>query len=260
LLISVALVATLLLGYGVSGCSSPPTTTGEPTTAANPGQDVRDQLAGHAAAAKDRRYVATYSLAKEGRADRTVTVAVAADGSWVVAVPAGLLGGLVNAAIFKSRDGLFQCSLGPAGGAPAWLDPALTAPGCVKVSRLRAGADPDVQHVFTDWIDPMIDRAAAISVATAKLLPGATGSCYSIEANSAALASPVDPGIYCYDTTGTLTAARSAFGTLTLVGTPAAAPPSVAMPAPVVDRAPLGLAAPEPPPSPTPSASATPRG
>ena len=125
---------------------------------------------------------------------------------------------------------------------------------------MRAANDPDVQHVFTDWIDPMIDRASAISVATAKLLPGATGTCYSIEANSAALASPVDPGIYCYDTTGTLTAARSAFGTLTLIGTPATAPPSVAIPAPVVNREPLRLAAPEPPPSPTPSASATPRG
>jgi len=123
----------------LSGCSSPPTTAGEPTETTNPpGQDVRDQLAGHAAAAKDQRYVATYSLAKEGRPDRTVTVAVAADGSWVVAIPGGLLGGLVNAAIFRSRDGLFQCSLGPAGGTPAWLDPALVAPGCVKVSRLRA--------------------------------------------------------------------------------------------------------------------------
>jgi hypothetical protein len=255
LLISITLISSILCG-----CSSPPGTAGDPGPSTNADPDVRDQLAAHAAAAKDRRYVATYTLVKEGRPDRTVTVAVATDGSWVVAVPGGLLGGLVNAAIFRSRDGLFQCSLGPAANPPAWLDPELVAPGCVKVSRLRASTDPDVQHIFTDWIDPMIDRASAISVDNAKLLPGATGSCYSIEANSAALASPVDPGIYCYDTTGTLTAARSAFGTLALVGQPATAPPSVAMPAPVVDRAPLGLTAPEPPPSPTPSASATPRG
>ena len=97
------LISAALLAAVLSGCSSPPTTAGEPTETTNPpGQDVRDQLAGHAAAAKDQRYVATYSLAKEGRPDRTVTVAVAADGSWVVAIPGGLLGGLVNAAIFRS--------------------------------------------------------------------------------------------------------------------------------------------------------------
>jgi len=85
LLISIALRSALLLGIGLSGCTSPPTTTGEPGVSTDPGQDVRDQLAGHAAAAKDRRYVATYSLTKEGHPDRTVTVALAADGSWVVA-------------------------------------------------------------------------------------------------------------------------------------------------------------------------------
>jgi hypothetical protein len=254
-LISVTLATAVL-----SGCDSSPSPGADPTAVANPGQDIRDQLAGHAAAAKDRRYVANYSLTAKGAPDRTVTVAVASDGTWVVAVPAGLLGGLVNAAIFRSGDGLFQCSLGPAGTTPDWVDPGLVAPGCVKVKRLRAGTDPDVQHIFTDWIDPMIDRASAISVASARVLPGASGTCYSIEANSAALASPVDPGIYCYDGAGTLTAARSAFGTLTLIGAPAAAPPTVAMPAPVVDRDPLGLAAPEPPPPPTPTASATPRG
>jgi hypothetical protein len=254
----VGIAIVLAMGL-LSGCDADPAPGVEPTSSVTPGQDVRVQLAGPAAAAKDRRYVATYRLDTEGAPDRTVTVAVALDGTWVVAVPAGLLGGLVNAAIFRSAEGLFQCSLGPAapGSTPAWVDPELTAPGCVKVGRLRAGADPNVQHIFTDWIDPMIDRASAISVAPARPLSDARGTCYSIEANSAALASPVDPGIYCYDATGTLTAARSGFGTLTLVGAPLAGPPTVALPAPIVDRDPLGTAAPAPPPTPT--ASATPR-
>ena len=55
-------------------------------------------------------------------------------------------------------------------------------------------------------------------MAAAQLLPGARGACYSVESNSAALAPPVDPGIYCYAADGTLTAARVGFGTLTLAG------------------------------------------
>jgi hypothetical protein len=124
-------------------------------------------------------------------------------------------------------------------------------PGCAKVSRLTAATDPRVQHVFTDWIGALVDRDTALSVAAAPLLPGATGECFSVESTSAALAPPVDPGIYCYGSDGTLTAARSGFGTLTLAGPVGAAPPSVAQPAPTVARGALPMAAPPPPPSPT---------
>ena len=64
--------------------------------------------------------------------------------------------------------------------------------------RARADHRPRVEHLFTDWIDALVDRATALSVAVAPLLPGASGTCYSVESTSAALAPPVDPGIYCY--------------------------------------------------------------
>jgi hypothetical protein len=219
----------------------------------------RDSLAGLAAAAKDRGYVATYRLATAGRSDRTVTVAVAGDGSWIVAVPAGAFDGLADVAMYGSPTGrLFQCALGPADGAARRrpdLDPV--RPGCVRLRDLDDRIDPRVHHVFTDWIDPLVDRATALSVMTAPPLPGAAGSCFSVESNSAALDPPVDPGVYCYQPDGLLTAARVGFGTLVLAGRPAAAPSTVARPAPVVRRDPVPMKAPPPPP-PEPTASATP--
>ncbi len=240
----------------LGACASPEPILPEPTRTAQPAD--RERLAGLAATAKDRRYVATYTLVVPERADRVVTVAVATDGTWVVGIPGGALSGLANIAIFRSAEGLFHCSLGPVAGAYVQrpdLDPITT--GCVRVARLTGATDPRVQHLFTDWIDPLVDRATALSVAATESLPGAVGSCYSIESNSAALAPPVDPGIYCYQRDGLLTAARVGFGTLALTGTVAPAPPSVAIPAAVVSGDPLPLTAPPPPPPP-PSPSTTP--
>jgi hypothetical protein len=211
--------------------------------------DERDQLAGLAAAAQDKRYVAKYTLsASKHTPDRTVTVAVATDGSWVVAVPAGALSGLADVAIFHSGANTFQCALGPAAGTAGKrpdLEPV--TPGCVAAATLAPANDPQVQHIFTDWIDALVDRATALSVARAAALPGARGACFSVESNAAALAPPVDPGIYCYDPDGVLTAARVGFGTLTLMGAVAAAPPSVTMPGSVVTRPPLAVTVPAPP-------------
>jgi hypothetical protein len=239
----------------VGACTgTPPGASGPPSTAVARQAD-RDQLAGLAAAAKDRRYVATYTLTVPRHADRTVTVALATDGSWIVAIPAAALSGLADVAIFRSAAGLFQCSLGPAAGtAGSRPDLAPVTPGCVKLARLTTAIDPRVQHLFTDWIDPLVDRATALSVAAVTALPGSRGSCYSVDSNSAALAPPVDPGVYCYDHDGTLTAARVGFGTLVVSGRVGAAPPTIAMPAPILARAPLPLTAPPPP---SPSASAT---
>jgi hypothetical protein len=206
----------------------------------------RDALAGLAAAAKDRRYVATYTLSAPRRPDRTVTVAMASDGSWVVGIPGGALDGLADVAVFRSRSGLFQCALGPAVGAQPRPDLPAVSPGCVKVSRLTERADPRVHHIFTDWIDALVDRATALSVTAADRLPGAEGRCFSVESTSAALAPPVDPGIYCYRADGQLTAARVRFGTLSLTGPVGDAPSTVEVPAPVVDRDPLPVTAPEP--------------
>lgn len=247
-------MVTILAGCGTSS----PTAQAPPSPTAAPRQSARDLLAASAATAKDHRYVATYTLRTRDRDDRTVTVALATDDSWVVSVPGGLLGGYADAAVFRSTAGLFQCALGPAAASAA--DPAAprVTPGCVKVKKLTNGTDPKVQRIFTDWIDVLLDPAAPFSVDLAQRLEKATGTCYSIESNSAALASPVDPGIYCYAADGTLTAARTSFGTLTLVGSPDPAPGSIALPAPIVPGGPLSVAAPPPPPSPTPGTTPQP--
>jgi hypothetical protein len=243
------------------GASPPPGAAPTPTTLSR--QDDRDRLSGLAAAAKDRRYVATYLLTTPlvttpNRAGRMVTVAVATDGSWVVAVPAGALSGLADIAVFSSAAGLFQCALGSAAGTSgSRSDLPPVSPGCVQVTRLTAAADPRVQHVFTDWIDPLVDRETALSVTAVPGLAGASGSCFSVESNSAALTPPVDPGIYCYDTDGMLTGVRASFGTLTLTGAVAPGPPTITMPAPVVSGAPLPMTAPPPPPTPTSTPGAT---
>jgi hypothetical protein len=255
-----AIVTTLTAGMLLAACGGPdkPPVTPTATPVPTPRQDARDLLAASAATAKDHRYVGTYQLRSKDHDDRTVTVALATDNSWVVSVPGGLLGGYADAAVFRSSAGLFQCSLGPSattGGDPA--APRVT-PGCVKVSKLTHGTDPKVQHIFTDWIDVLLDPAAPISVALAQKLEKAAGTCYSIESNSVALAAPVDPGIYCYAADGTLTAARTSFGTLTLVGAPDPAPASIALPAPIVPGGPLSIEAPPPPPSPTTSADPSP--
>jgi hypothetical protein len=252
--------ARLLAATGLllAACGSPPPEPA-PSAAPNPRPADRDQLAGLAAAAKDKRYVATYTLQTPDRPDRTVTAAVGTDGTWVVAVPAGILSGLADVAIYSAPAGLFQCVLGPAAGtAGSRPDLGPLTPGCVQVTGLTAETDPRVQHLFTDWIDPLVDRASALSVAAVPALDGAPGSCFSVESNSAALAPPVDPGIYCYTADGLLTAARVRFGTLRLAGPVAAAPPSVTMPAPLVTRDPAPVTAPPPPPPPPPPPSVTP--
>jgi hypothetical protein len=206
----------------------------------------RDRLAALAATAKDRRYVATYLLTSPDRRDRHVTAAFGNDGTWVVAVPEGALSGLADIAIYGSVDGLYQCLLGPAAGTVGRrpdLEPL--NPSCVLITTLEPGEDPRVQHVFTDWIERLRDRASAISVRSVTL-PAVNGSCFSVESTAAALAPPVDPGVYCYAADGTLTYARTGFGTLLLASEVSPAPPSVALPAPVVDRDPLPTTAPPP--------------
>ena len=124
-------------------------------TAAPPAD--RDQLAGLAAAAKDKRYVATYTLAvaEAGRpyGDRGLSAATAPGWS---TIPAGALGGLADVAIVSTpAAGLFQCALGPAAGT------AGARPDLGPVDRRlrqggRAARRPPtrrVEHVFTDWID-----------------------------------------------------------------------------------------------------------
>jgi hypothetical protein len=251
-----AFASALLAGLALGSCSGARPDP-DPAPSVDAHQADRDALAGLAAAAKDRRYVATYTLTAAKRPDRTVTVAMASDGSWVVAVPGGALDGLADVAVFQSRSGLFQCALGPAAGSYGERpDLPPVSPGCVRVSRLTERTDPRVHHVFTDWIDPLVDRATALSVTATDRLADAEGRCFSVESTSAALAAPVDPGVYCYRVDGLLTAARVRFGTLRLTGTVGDAPSSVAMPAPLVDGDPLPVTVP-PPASPGPTSAET---
>jgi hypothetical protein len=236
---AVALTAVVALLAGCTDPPAPPAKAATPVAASAAPLDARVQLAGRIAAAKDRRYVAGYTLVAGGRPARAVTVTIAADRTWRVDVQGGALGGTADISVVGVKAGRFQCS----------------AAGCVKVATadapLPAAVDPRVQYAFVDWLRPLSDPRAALSVATAPALPGVKGACYSVEPTAASLLSPVDPGIYCYDADGTLTGARVGFGTLTLAGGPAAAPPTVALPAPVTGGPALGMAAPPPPPSPS---------
>ena len=67
---------------------------------------------------------------------------------------------------------------------------------------------------------------------------------------------PLDPGIYCFDSDGTLTGAQLPLGTITLIGSDPATPDTVTLPGPVVEESPPSLVAPSP--TATPSETPTP--
>jgi hypothetical protein len=75
-----------------------------------------------------------------------------------------------------------------------------------------------------------------------------------VEPGVTAIAPPIDPGTFCYDDNGILTAAKLPFGQLTLTGEVVSPPATISLPGPVASGAPLGTASPPPPP---PSASAS---
>ncbi|RKR89523.1 hypothetical protein BDK92_3877 [Micromonospora pisi] len=233
--------ATSPAGVTVTATGTPAAVTGD--------TDARTQLAALAAAAEDRHLRAFYTLSRSGQPDRTVTLTSAPDGTWRVDVPGGALGGTADVAIVSTRDGIFQCAL------PSTTRPDPTT--CVRVAApdkpLPASVDPRVQHVFTDWRKVFTDRQASLAVSTTRALPHSRGTCFSVDSTAASLSAPLDIGIYCFDTDGTLTAARVAFGTILLNGQPTDAPRTVPLPGPVVAGAALRTAAP-----PTPSVAATP--
>ncbi|NUO58773.1 MAG: hypothetical protein HOV71_05605 [Hamadaea sp.] len=247
-----ALVAVATAAALATACSSPPPTDADPTTGPAAPDDPRSVLAARAAAAKDLRQTALYALKTTGRADRSVSVTVAQDGGWKVDVPATALGGTVDISLVRTGDAYYQCAL-----------PSVARPqsGCVRLTKVVSAYDPKVQHLFTDWLEVFMDRQAALAVTAATTLPGVQGTCFSVDTSAVSVKAPVDPGIYCYADNGTLTGARTSVGTLTLVGAPTPAPPTITLPGAVVPGQPLPNASP-PAPSLTPSAkpSGTPSG
>ncbi|MEH0938237.1 hypothetical protein [Micromonospora psammae] len=236
----------LLLPALLAACGDeePETPAPTPASAAAPsGSDAaRDELAALAAAARDRHLTARYTLAGSDGTTRDITVTTADDGSWRVDVPGGALGGGVDVSLAATRDGLFQCGL-PSAARP---EPAT----CVRLGdrddSLPSRLDPRVHHPFTDWLEVLTDRRAALSVSVAVPPTGATGSCYAVETTSASLSPPLDVGIYCYERDGTPTFVRTALGTLTLAGVPGPGPATVPLAGPVVQAAPLGRDAVDP--------------
>lgn len=245
---------------GLGGCGSgdpAPAAEESPSAAATGPTDARVQLAALAAAAKDRKLTAAYTLASPGRTDRTVTVVAATDGSWLVDIPQTALGGTADVSMAQTGEGIFQCGNHAA------------RPGCVRVAkpngRVPAAVDPRAQHPFTDSREVLIDQNAALAVSVTRPLDGARGTCFAVESTATSLKAPLDVGIYCYDPDGTLTAARLSFGTLMLAGEPAPAPATITLPGPVLDEDPLPMAAPPAPTATTtgpvtPSATPSPNG
>lgn len=204
---------------------------------------AQSELAGRAAAAKDKHFTADYALTRGDQDPVPVSVSIAGDGTWSVAVPGGASGGQADVTIAWNRQGYFQCVQG-------------RRVVCTDIARedgsIPGRYDPRVQHVFTDWLDILRDRDVPVSVAYTKALPGAgkESSCYSLERNSVAVAVPIPASVYCLRADGTITAVRSDFGTLRLSGEPAAAAANTKLPGDVVDDTPLSTA---PPPKPTPT-------
>ncbi|WDZ85770.1 hypothetical protein [Micromonospora cathayae] len=254
-----ALTVPLLLATGspLAGCAADGTPPDPPEPASGTPAEAdgaRDELAALAAAAQDRHLTASYTLAVDGEASRTITVTSANDGTWRVDVPGWALGGTVDISLAATAEGLFQCAL-PSATRP---EPA----ACVRLGdpddTIPRRLDPRVQHPFTDWLDVLTDRQAPLAVSVSRPLPEATGTCYSVESTSASLNPPLDVGIYCYDADGTPTAVRTALGTLRLAAPPGPAPATVQLAGPVTEGEPLGTAVPPTPEEPATDPTTTP--
>src|SRR5437773_2629271 len=165
--ICTVLCALAALVTGCGGDRSQPVSAAS-TVASAPPAEPRTRLAGLAAAAHDRRYLAVYALTSPNRTARSVTVTMAVDGSWRVDVPGGALGGTADVVIASTKDGLYQCASPPLATGPGAGRTAGPF-GCVRLAdakaKIPARYDPRVQHPFTDWIAPLIDRDTALSIA-----------------------------------------------------------------------------------------------
>jgi hypothetical protein len=222
-------------GADTSSTSAAPP-TGGPT-------DARSRLAARAAAAKDRRYKLGYTLTppanSPNKANRSVLVTIATDGTWRVDIQGGALGGTADVSIAQRPEGQYQCTLTGA------------AAGCVKVAekgkKIPPAIDPRVQNPFTSWLDVLTDRQVPLTVSVANPLPASTGQCFAVDPAVTAVQPPIEGGVLCYTDDGTLTAAKMPFGTLVMAGQPGPPDSTIALPGPVTNGAPLGTAVPSAP-------------
>ncbi|HEU0239759.1 MAG TPA: hypothetical protein VFR11_10850 [Micromonosporaceae bacterium] len=278
--VTVALVLAACTSGGPPVVGNPTSTAVVPTTPVDPA----GQLAGLAAAAHDRWYVAAYTISGPG--NRTLLASLATDGTWQVDVDNGTLSSEADIAIVGIATGTYQCVLGGAAnalvgagagtgsaagtgsetetGPPAAAasgspspgtsptsspsPPRVRAPSCVKVAqaggRVPARYDPVFEHIFTDWPGVMLDRNAPISVSVVPTLPHASGACYSVEPSAVSLAPVMGAGIFCFAPDGTLTAAKINEGTVVIAGPAVAPAPTITLPAPVTDGPAVPVSAP----------------
>ncbi|GIE79860.1 hypothetical protein Aph02nite_58100 [Actinoplanes philippinensis] len=240
----VALLTAGLAGCGVSDAEPEPA-PGSSSVAASaaPAPESRNEFAGLAALALDRRYAALYTL-ESGGSSREIVAAVAEDGTWRVDIPGGALGGTAGVTVIRVPAGLYQCTL----STPA----APVSPTCVRVAergdKLPRRYDPRVQRLFRQWLPVFTDRKAPLAVSAVQPLAGVKGSCFAVDSVMATTDQPVDVGIYCYSADGLLTGARVDFGLLKLVRQ-VAGPKTLQLPGPEVAGEPMGLTAPDPAPS-----------
>ncbi len=226
----------LITAFGLAACGSDETPSPQPdasqASAIAAAVGPRGDLTRRVAASKDRRFTAAYTWTGAG-AQRTVTVTLAADGTWRVDVPGGAHSGRTSISMVGRAEGVYQCSAGA---------------GCVRVARaagtVPAAVDPKVHHPFTDWAAALADPDSALSVANAQPLPGVAGACFSVEPTTVSIAPPIEPGIYCYGDDGMPTGFKTRFGTLTLAGAPGPPPPTADLAGPVSNGAPLNTSAP----------------
>ena len=218
---------------GCTGTAAPAPATHPSTVAPAGGTDARADLASRATVALDKAFAALYTYTDDS-GTRSIVATVGADGSWKVDIPGGAQSGTANITIAANSTGVYQCTLSSA---------ALpVTPTCVRVAaagkKVPKAYDPKVQRLFRQWLTVFTDRDSALSVAAVQPLSGAQGDCWSVDSMTAALAAPVDVGIYCYSADGVLTAARVDFGQLRLtnqVPGPATVPlPGAVLPGPAL--------------------------
>lgn len=246
-------IALVVMLMGCSATASAPHEEPEPSVMPRPtGSEPvigsikdRGQLASAAAAAKDKHFTAEYTLTRDGQSDVTVRVMRATDGTWRIDIPKGLHGGKTDVTMAWNRTGYYQC---------VDQDEVVCVNVADKDGKVPSSYDPRVQHVFTDWLDVLLERNAPLAVTKIKRIKGASkdSDCFSLRRNSVRVSAEIPDSVYCIEPNGTITAVDTTFGKLRLDGELLDASPRITLPGKTTNEKPLGTS---PPPKPSPSKS-----